>query len=229
MDIMQPHPIHIGRRVFVGAMLAGAAGLAINLRKLPGFHVIASTFTVNGFYIYTTGGIPNLTERNYHLTVGGLVNSPLTFTLGDILAMPRTRVVRDYHCVTGWTVPGVAWTGVKLSDFLATVNPGPRANYVLLASADGEYTESLDMQQAHLPDVLLGYELNDKPLSAEQGFPLRLVIPDMYGFKYIKWVNKITLSADLIPGYWENRGYAIDAWLGSRSNYGRATGPQGRR
>ena len=100
---------------------------------------------------------------------------------------------------------------------------------MLLASADGSYTESLDMAQTHLPDVLLGYEMNDKPLSAEQGFPLRLVIPDMYGYKYIKWVDRITLSADLVPGYWENRGYSIDAWLGPRSNYGHATGPQGQR
>jgi DMSO/TMAO reductase YedYZ molybdopterin-dependent catalytic subunit len=225
----QPHPVHVGRRVFVGAMLAGVAGLVINLRNLPGFHFVASAFTVNGFYIYTTSGIPALTAKNYRLKVDGLVAAPRTFTLADILAMPRTRVVRDYHCVTGWTVPKVAWTGVRMSDFLAVVNPRPRANYVLLASADGSYTESLDMQQAHLPDVLLGYALNDKPLSAEQGYPLRLVIPDMYGFKYIKWVNRITLSADLVPGYWENRGYAIDAWLGPRGNYGRGTGPNGQR
>ncbi|MDB5077168.1 MAG: yedY 2 [Chloroflexi bacterium] len=223
MDPRQPQPLHVGRRVFVGAVLAGVAGLAINLRKLPGFHFIASTFTVNGFYIYTTGGIPRLTEKNYRLTVGGMVKTPLTFTLDDIRAMPRTRVVRDFHCVTGWTVPKVAWTGVKMSDFLTAVNPHPRAKYVLMASADGEYTESLDMQQANLSNVLLGYALNDKPLSAEQGYPLRLVIPDMYGFKYIKWVNRITLNTNRVPGYWEQRGYAIDAWLGSRSNYGRAT------
>lgn len=229
MDMAPPQPLHIGRRVFIGAMLAGAAGLALNLRKWPGFHFVAAAFTVNGFYIYTTSGIPNLTQKNYRLKVGGLVNSPKSFTLADILAMPRTRIVRDYHCVTGWTVSNVAWTGVKVSDFLAAVGPRPSANYVLLASADGSYTESLDMAQAHLPDVLLGYELNDKPLSAEQGFPLRLVIPDMYGFKYIKWVDAITLSADIVPGYWENRGYAIDAWLGPRGNYGRGTGPQGQR
>jgi DMSO/TMAO reductase YedYZ molybdopterin-dependent catalytic subunit len=229
MDYAQPGPIHIGRRVFIGAMLAGAASLAINIRQWPGFHFVASAFTVNGFYIYTTSGIPSITAKNYRLKVDGLVSRRKTFTLADIHAMPRTRIVRDYHCVTGWTVPNVAWTGVRMSDFLATVAPRASANYVLLASADGSYTESLDMSQAHLPDVLLGYQMNDKPLSAEQGFPLRLVIPDMYGFKYIKWIDRITLSADIVPGYWENRGYAIDAWLGPRGNYGRATGPQGQR
>jgi DMSO/TMAO reductase YedYZ molybdopterin-dependent catalytic subunit len=211
----------------LGVLLAGVAGLALNIRRLPGLGFVASAFTVDGFEIYETSGIPNLTEADYRLSVGGLVRMPQTLTLADVLAMPRTRVVRDYHCVTGWSVPRVAWTGVKLSDFLATVNPDSSAGYVLFASADGSYTESVDMQQAHLPDVLLGYELNDKPLSAEQGFPLRLVIPEMYGFKYIKWVNKITLSADLVPGYWENRGYAVDAWLGPSSNYGHDTGRYG--
>jgi DMSO/TMAO reductase YedYZ molybdopterin-dependent catalytic subunit len=210
-------------------MIAGLAGLTLNLRRLPGLNAVASAFSVNGFEIYETSGIPSLRARDYQLRVDGLVEHRTTYTLNDILAMPRTRIVRDYHCVTGWTVANVAWTGVRMSALLANVRPRPQAQYVLLTSADGSYTESLDMQQAHLPDVLLGYNLDDKPLSAEQGFPLRLVIPAMYGFKYIKWVNRITLSADLAPGYWENRGYAIDAWLGARSNYGHATGPTGQR
>ena len=185
--------------------------------------LLASAFSVNGFQIYTTSGIPNLTEHNYSLKVNGLVEHPVTYSLADLLAMPSTRQVKNYQCVTGWVVNNVAWTGVRLSDFLAMVQPHPTAKYVLFTSADGSYTESLSMDQAHLPDVLLGYKLNDKPLSQEQGYPLRLVIPDMYGFKYIKWVNQITLSDHLEPGYWEQRGYAVDAWLGPRSNYGYAS------
>lgn len=219
----QPRPIHVGRRVFLGAMAAGLAGLVIGVKHLPGLNLLASAFSVNGFQIYTTSGIPNLTAENYSLKVDGLVEQPQTFSLADLLAMPSTRQIKDYHCVTGWEVPNVAWTGVRLSDFLAQVKPHPSAKYVLLASADGSYTESLSMDQAHLPDVLLGYKLNDKPLSQEQGYPIRLVIPDMYGFKYIKWVNRITLSETMQPGYWEQRGYAIDAWLGPRSNYGYAS------
>jgi DMSO/TMAO reductase YedYZ molybdopterin-dependent catalytic subunit len=136
--------------------------------------------------------------------------------------MPSTSIVKDYHCVTGWVVPNCHWTGIKLSNFLTTVNPKANAKYVLLSSADGSYTESLSLDQTQLPDVLLGYMLNGKPLSQEQGYPIRLVIPDMYGFKYIKWVNRITLSDHVEPGYWEQRGYAVDAWLGPRSNYGYA-------
>ena len=220
--IEQPRPIHVGRRVFLAALGAGALGLAIGARHLPGFSLLASAFSVNGFQIYTTSGVPQLTEKNYQLRVDGLVQNPGTFTLADLLAMPKTEVVKDYHCVTGWVVPQCHWEGVRLADFLAVVQPRAKAGYVLLASADGSYTESLSLDQAQLPDVLLGYKLNGSALSAEQGFPLRLVIPDMYGFKYIKWVNRITLSTEVQPGYWEQRGYAVDAWLGKRSNYGYA-------
>ncbi len=220
--LSQPQPIHVGRRVFLGAMAVGLAGLVVGGRRLPGLNLLASAFSVNGFQIYTTSGIPTLTPKNYSLVVDGLVDKPTTYSLADLLAMPATRIVKDYHCVTGWVVPNCHWTGVKLSDFLAGVSPRSGARYVLLSSADGSYTESLSLDQAHLPDVLLGYMLNGKALSAEQGYPIRLVIPDMYGFKYIKWVNHITLSDHVEPGYWEQRGYAVDAWLGPRGNYGYA-------
>ncbi|MDB5076085.1 MAG: oxidoreductase [Chloroflexi bacterium] len=221
--IEKPQPIHVGRRVFLGALGVGIVGLALGVRRLPGLNLLASAFSVNGFQIYTTSGIPQLNESNYALSVDGLVNQPTKYKLAELLAMPSTKIVKDYHCVTGWVVPSCRWEGIKLGDFLNAVQPKAQAKYVLLSSADGSYTESLTMDQAHLPDVLLGFKLNDKPLSAEQGYPLRLVIPDMYGFKYIKWVNRITLSNQLQPGYWEQRGYAVDAWLGPRSNYGYAT------
>jgi DMSO/TMAO reductase YedYZ molybdopterin-dependent catalytic subunit len=227
LDHPQPRPIHVGRRVFLGAIGVGLAGLFVGFKKVPGINLLASAFSVNGFQIYTTSGIPSLTAANYRLAVDGLVAQPVTYTLSDLLSMPAVQEVKDYHCVTGWVVPHVAWKGIRLSDFLARVQPHPSAKYVLFSSADGSYTESLSIEQAHLSDVLLGYELNNKPLSAEQGYPLRLVIPDMYGFKYIKWINHITLSEHLEIGYWEQRGYAVNAWLGPRGNYGYAVGPQG--
>src|SRR5260370_26259196 len=160
MDVAQPHPIHMGRRVFLGALLAGVAGLALNIRKLPGLSFVASAFTVDGFEIYETSGIPNLTEADYRLSVGGLVRTPQTLTLADVLAMPRTRVVRDYHCVTGWSVPRVAWTGVQLTDFLAAVKPGPPADCVLLASSIDSYSASVDICRPYLPPGRLCRELS---------------------------------------------------------------------
>ncbi|HXT34219.1 MAG TPA: molybdopterin-dependent oxidoreductase [Chloroflexota bacterium] len=231
LPLLQEHgPTHLGRRVFLAAMAAGVAGLAVDIRGAPGLSLIAGAFTENGFQIYTTSGVPIISPANFRLRVEGLVRRPLTLSLAHLLAMPAVRLVRDYHCVTGWSVPGVAWTGIRLRDLLALAGPPlPAASFVLFHSADGSYTESLSLDQANLPDVLLAYKLNDQPLSHEQGYPLRLVISEMYGFKNIKWVDRITLAADLVPGYWEQRGYAIDAWLGPRSNYGKDFGPNGQR
>ncbi|HET7876528.1 MAG TPA: molybdopterin-dependent oxidoreductase, partial [Methylomirabilota bacterium] len=60
-------------------------------------------------------------------------------------------------------------------------------------------------------DVLLALELNGRPLSAERGAPLRLVVPGYYGYKSVKWVRRVSLAATLEPGYWELRGYDADA------------------
>ncbi len=220
-------PMHIGRRVFLASMAVGAAGLAMNLRRAPGLRLVAGAFTDDGFEIYTTSGIPVLSPTTFRLRVAGLVRHPQVFSLSQLGAMTSVRLVRDYHCVTGWSVSQVAWTGIRLRDLLAMVRPQPMASFVLFHSADGSYTESLSLDQANLPDVLLAYKLNDQPLSPEQGFPLRLVVPEMYGFKNIKWVDRITLSEELVLGYWEVRGYANDAWLGPRSNYGKNFGPNG--
>jgi methionine sulfoxide reductase catalytic subunit len=63
--------------------------------------------------------------------------------------------------------------------------------------------------------VMLAYEMDGKPLKREHGAPVRVVIPEMYGYKNVKWVEQITLGRVAEPGYWEQRGYSSDAWVGS--------------
>lgn len=77
--------------------------------------------------------------------------------------------------------------------------------------------DSLTLEQAHLKDVLLAYEMDGKPLSRPHGAPVRVVIPDMYGYKNVKWVERIIVSKRPLDGYWEVRGYDRNAWVG-RSN-----------
>ena len=84
-------------------------------------------------------------------------------------------------------------------------------------SAEKPYVDTLTLEQAHLPDVMLAYEMDGQPLPRPHGAPVRVVIPDMYGYKNVKWVERITVGAHAEPGYWEQRGYDTDAWVG-RSN-----------
>ncbi len=97
--------------------------------------------------------------------------------------------VSTFHCVTGWTVQNVHWGGVRIADVLAQARPVPAADALEFVSAESPYTDYLTMQQAALHDVMLAYEMDGKPLPREHGAPLRLVIPDMYGYKNVKWLN----------------------------------------
>jgi len=106
---------------------------------------------------------------------------------------------------------------VRLSDLLDRVGPQFSAQGVQFTSAEIPYVDSLTLQQASLSDVLLAYEMDGKPLSREHGAPVRLVIPEMYGYKNVKWVSRIDLVEQPQDGYWEQLGYDRDAWVG-RSN-----------
>ena len=135
----------------------------------------------------------------------------------QLRALPAARQVSDFQCVEGWGVPDVEWTGVRMQHLIDLVRPSKDAGYVTFHSLTGIYRDSLSMQQAGLPDVLLAYEMDGAPLSRAHGFPLRLVMPRMYGYKGVKWVTRLELGDRALPGYWEQHGYDSDAWVG-RSN-----------
>jgi len=104
-----------------------------------------------------------------------------------------------------------------LRDVLDRAGVQVEATAVRFVSFDGEYSESLTLDQARRDDVLVAYELEGEPLSSEHGGPARLYVAPMYGYKSCKWLGAIELTARVEPGYWEQRGYDVDAWVG-RSN-----------
>ena len=147
----------------------------------------------------------------------GNVSRELTLTTQDLKARPRTHLTADFQCVTGWRVPEVAWTGVALPDLLDAVGVRPGAAAVRFVSYDGAYAESLTLDQARRRDVLVATGLQGTPISAAHGGPVRLAVLPMYGYKSLKWLDRIELTAAVVPGYWERRGYAVDGFVG-RSN-----------
>jgi DMSO/TMAO reductase YedYZ molybdopterin-dependent catalytic subunit len=171
-----------------------------------------------GFRYYSvTGSVPRRTEASYRLAVGGLVRRPVTLTLAELRRLPRTELVSDFQCVTGWRVPQVPWAGVALPDLLDHVGVLPAATAVRFHSFDGAYTESLSLDQARRRDVLVATEMLGAPVTAAHGGPVRLYVAPMYGYKSAKWLDGIDLTDRVVPGYWEDRGYDVDAWVG-RSN-----------
>jgi DMSO/TMAO reductase YedYZ molybdopterin-dependent catalytic subunit len=174
----------------------------------------SDTATDFAAYYTVTGGYPVTDLSTYRLKIDGLVAHPMTLKWSDLIALAPLQEQADFHCVTGWSVPNVQWKGVHLKSLIHLVKPSPQASYVHFYSFDGVYTESLSLSEALHPTVMLAYQLNGKPLSTKQGFPLRLVVPTMYGYKSIKWVNRVEFSDKPLVGYWEARGYSTEAYLG---------------
>ncbi|NNN00414.1 MAG: molybdopterin-dependent oxidoreductase [Acidimicrobiaceae bacterium] len=221
-DVTSPESgkVNIGRRVFLGATALGALGIAFGgdvqsfLGKVFGSKLAGLLTGGDHFRIYSiTGQYPAISESNYQLKVSGLVERPMTFTLSDLKALPVTSFSKTFQCVTGWRVPNVHWEGVQLSEILKRV--GVRANAVALTfeSYDGADSESLTIEQAHLPDVIVAYKMFGAPLSTEHGGPVRLYVAPMFGYKSLKWLSAIRVVDAVHPGYWELNGYPVNGWL----------------
>ncbi|MEV6737670.1 molybdopterin-dependent oxidoreductase [Streptomyces sp. NPDC051104] len=221
----------IGRRVLLGTLGLGALGVlgAPTLQRglesflggVSGKDPTGLTGLLpngGGFRYYSvTASVPHLGEASYRLTVNGLVDHPKTFTLADLRALPQTRLVHDVQCVTGWRVARTPFEGVRLSALLDAAGVRSSAGAVRFTCFDGAYTESLTLDQARRDDVLVALKMQDKPVTHEHGGPVRLYVAPMYFYKSAKWLSGITVTRDVRPGYWEERGYDVDAWVG-RSN-----------
>jgi DMSO/TMAO reductase YedYZ molybdopterin-dependent catalytic subunit len=223
----------VGRRIVLGMVGLGAAGIVTGRWLSQGVSdVVASTApglagvlpAAGGFRIYTvTSGYPSVEPSAYRLTVGGRVATNLDLSLADIAALPQTNLTKDFQCVTGWRVDSVPWSGVLLSDLLDAAGVETGATALTFTSFDGAYTESLTMDQARRPDVLVATTMYGTPIEPKHGAPVRLIVAPMYGYKSIKWLSGIDVVNKVVPGYWEELGYDVDAWVG-RSN-GRGDAP----
>lgn len=207
-----------GRRLFIMLNLASAALLlghrAFKDAMLHPDELSISPKSVGMFRIYSvTSEMPKFDPKRWRLEVTGLVETPLFLGYPELLALKAIKQVSDFRCVTGWKVTNVLWEGVSVKTLLEKCGALKTARFVNFYSADGEYMDSLTLEQALAEDTLLAYRLKSLPLSREQGAPLRLVVPKMYGYKGVKWVNKIELTDALTLGYWEERGYSANAYL----------------
>jgi DMSO/TMAO reductase YedYZ molybdopterin-dependent catalytic subunit len=134
--------------------------------------------------------------------------------------LPRAEQISTFHCVTGWTVQNVHWAGVRMHDVLAQARPLASGHALQFVSMERPYIDYLTLQQASLRDVMLAYEMDGKPLPREHGAPVRLIIPEMYGYKNVKWLERIDVVPQAGDGYWEQLGYDRDAWVGRSNGYG---------
>jgi DMSO/TMAO reductase YedYZ molybdopterin-dependent catalytic subunit len=207
----------VGRRLFLGGLAAGAATVAVG-GGLPAAvrglveRQLADLAPGDGFHFYSvTGSVPRPDAGSWRLDVGGLVRRPLRLSLEDLRRLQLRQVTADFHCVSGWSVSSVRWAGVPVAALLDAAGLDSEARAVRFESLDGAYEDDLDLEQAAAAGVLVGLELNGRPLSVERGAPARLVVPFFYGYKGVKWLGRMVLVRERRLGYWEQRGYDADA------------------
>jgi DMSO/TMAO reductase YedYZ molybdopterin-dependent catalytic subunit len=221
----------LGRAGFIGVVGAGVAtlfyGKAISratsrvTNPLSDATGLTRLIPSSGWRIYTVAdSMPSFDRASWRLRIDGLVRRPLELSYDELLVLPKAEQVSTFHCVTGWVVNNVRWGGVRFHDLLARAKPIPQAGALHFISAEKPYDDYLDLRQVALRDVMLAYELDGKPLPREHGAPVRVVIPEMYGYKNVKWVERIQLVARPGSGYWEQRGYDANAWVGRSNGYG---------
>lgn len=224
---LHPDGAPVGRRLILGLVGLGAAGVlggneVSNLLAkwlaplqmhdptgLLGLFPLGDTFR----YYSVTGSVPTVSDSSYRLSISGEVTHPEIHTLADLQAMPQTSFTKDFQCVTGWRVPDVLWSGVRLSTLISHAAPTPQARAVQFRSFDGTYTESLTMAEAMRSDVIVALRMLGGPVSHDHGGPVRMYCASMYGYKSTKWLSAIELTSTEIPGYWETRGYNINGTI----------------
>ncbi len=212
--------VAMGRRVFVGIVAIGAAGIVFGakVQNVIGNAVgsgLGGLFPGSAhFRLYTvTGSFPSISPKEYRLEVSGLVERPMTLTVADLASMPRIKLVREFQCVTGWTVPDVHWEGVQLSHILNVAGVKEGAVALSFESYDGLDTESLTLEQARLPDVIVADRMLGGPVTTEHGGPVRLYVAPMFGYKSLKWLSGIRVVDQVEPGFWEQNGYPVNGWI----------------
>ncbi len=226
----------VGRR----ALLAGGAGLGLAvatggvLQRL----YTRSTFGYDGlqlngeiepitpndkFYVVTQNLIdPRVQRSNWRLEVGGEVDNPRQYDFAAISGLPSVIQESTLVCISNGVGAGLMsnarWKGVPLNMLLEQSAPRKNVRDVVFHGVDG-YTDTFTLDKAMDPTTLVAYEMNGQPLPQRHGFPVRIIVPGLYGEKNVKWIDRIRLSATEEQGFYENQGWGPDFVVKTQSRF----------
>ena len=176
---------------------------AVEIREYQG----QKLSSVNDFRENSIKGTQKVDIDTYKLEVNGLVATPKNYTYEQVKNFKSYKKVVKLDCVEGWSV-NILWQGVLVKDILNEVKPLPQANTIIFYAVDG-YSTSFPLEYIKNKQIIMAYKMNNATLPPERGFPFQLVAESKWGYKWIKWINKIELSDDpKYQGYWESRGYS---------------------
>nr|WP_306367584.1 molybdopterin-dependent oxidoreductase [Nocardiopsis sp. CC223A] len=168
------------------------------------------------------GPVPAFRPQKWDFRVMGATEDlgSYRWTWQEFAGLSRTERVSDFHCVMRFSVPDVRWSGVRALDLVAAAPPAPEVTHVMAWGEYG-YSANLRLDDFLREDVLLATHRDGAPLSAENGHPLRLVVPHLYGWKSVKWLRAVEYMTADRRGFWEERGYhnRAEAWREQRFSH----------
>src|SRR6202140_634252 len=163
------------------------------------------------------GNVPRADLRTWDFRIDGLVEKPVRMTWEEFNKLPQTEIQCDIHCVTRWSRFDNCFEGVLFTEVMKLVTPKPGARFPMGRGEKGSPT-NLPLEDLMNPDPIFAFQHGGETLSADHGYPLRLVVPHLYFWKSVKWVRGFALTAEGEPGFWEENGYHMygDPWKEQR-------------
>ena len=165
--------------------------------------------------------VPSVDANTWRLNLRGLVkNGPMQFTYDEIKTMTSVSEYATLECISdkiqGDLISTAHWKGVPLKSVLEKAQVLPEAVYVVFRCADG-YDVGIPLDRGLMDGTILAYEMNGVPLPTEHGFPVRAIVPGLYGMMNAKWITDIELVDKVYEGFWQRRGWANNAKYQTRS------------
>lgn len=191
--------------------IAAITGITPEVTSIDEFYIMSKNLEdpVSSF-----GVDDAVADGSWTLEISGHVERPLTLSMNDILRMPRTDQYVTMQCISntigGKLMSTALFSGVPLARILERAGVKPNAVKVAFSAPD-EHHDSLSIEDAMRDDVLLAYAMNGETLSFDHGYPLRLHIPGIYGFKNVKWLTRIVVFESDYLGHWQQRGWTDSA------------------
>jgi len=169
--------------------------------------------SLNDFNENAISGAQRVDINQYLLEIVGLVQETKKFSYNEIINnFDHYKKVATLDCVEGWIVK-ILWEGILVKDLIGKDNIMPKGKIIIFHAYDG-YTTSFPINYILNNNILLAYKANEIILPQNRGFPFMLVAESKWGYKWIKWVNKIEISDDeTFLGFWESRGYSNEGDL----------------
>jgi DMSO/TMAO reductase YedYZ molybdopterin-dependent catalytic subunit len=162
------------------------------------------------FPVLTVGPNPKFDLATWDFGIFGEVETPVTLSWDELMALPQREVTTDIHCVTRWSKLDTTWRGVPVREVLDRAGVKPSGTHAM-AYSDGGYTTNIPLESLYDDDVLLAHTYGGEPLEPEHGAPLRLLVPKRYFWKSAKFLRKLEVMNEDRMGFWELNGYHNDA------------------